>query len=110
MAHIVRASCLALPEAEIYRFGCNELTDYILETKKSIERIEIQLDERKPLLLKQAMEFDYNKKEELQIYMKMLKNMARLNARKKWYEWREKLVNSLYNTSAEYKSQLLKVD
>lgn len=109
MADIVGASCIAVPEAEIYRFGCSELTEYVFGTKESIEKIEIQLDERKPLLFRQAIEFDYYRKEELQVHMKILKNTARLNARKKWYEWREKLVDSLYNASVEYKSQLLRV-
>jgi hypothetical protein len=100
---------LAVPEAEIYRFGCAELSDYVLATKESIEEIGVQLDGRKPLIFRQAMDFDYHRKEELQGHMKTLKNLARLNARKKWYEWREKLVDSLHNASMEYRAQLLKV-
>jgi conjugal transfer/entry exclusion protein len=110
MTEMIHASCLMVPEAEIYRFGCSELSEYIIAAKESIEKIEIQLGKRSPTLFRQFPEFDHQKKEEAQFYMKILKNTARLNARRKWYEWREKLVDTLYSSSIEYESQLLKVN
>lgn len=40
--------------------------------------------------------------------MKLVKNYARLGAKKKWYEWREKLVKSIETELLEVKDQVSK--
>ena len=89
---------IALPKLELlglYEFSCEELKKNIEEGRKVFAEYNNTIEINNPPLFREYYSSDENTKLNMNLKLQQLKDYARLQSKKIWYDWRTQLTENL---------------
>ncbi|ODV97316.1 hypothetical protein PACTADRAFT_32788 [Pachysolen tannophilus NRRL Y-2460] len=81
---------------ELTDFSCKELKKNIVEGKELFEKLEKEILEENPPLIREYMESSETVQSTMNQAFQILKNYAREQAKSVWYGWRSQLIEGVY--------------
>ncbi|KAJ3217721.1 mRNA-capping enzyme subunit beta [Dinochytrium kinnereticum] len=87
-----RASCLQTPELRSLEFGCKALAEHIKEGRNSMSQMEDEVLRETPAIFYEFIDSSNESQAKMLQQFKSAKLASRLETKKIWYGWREKIM------------------
>ncbi|EEB09084.1 kinetochore protein Spc7 [Schizosaccharomyces japonicus yFS275] len=95
LADRLKQFLVQFPCSELYKFGCQELNNYIVEGQNVVNKLSNETNAQNPLLMFEYRQSNASVKQTMESQFRLLKSYSRLRAKSVWYEWRMSLLQGI---------------